>query len=294
MNRRKFIKTSMGGLVGLSVLHPETVEAERYVPSMIDSVSLGNTGIMASRIALGTGTIGLNKSASQQSQNADNYPALIRHCFDRGVRFFDMADSYGSHSLLSNALKKTKIQRDSVVLMTKMWTYPDGTPLAKNADANIKKYLQELDTDYIDILLMHCIVDSNWNENRKYYMDTFSKAKQAGLIKSVGVSCHNLDALRKAASDPWVDVILARVNPFQTLMDGSPDEVNTILGTAKNNGKGVMGMKIFGEGKHITDKERQFSLEYAMKTANIHGIALGMQSKQQVDDAVARIKMILK
>jgi len=296
MNRRKFIETSMAGLVGLSVLKPESLRAELSMLSAakIDAVELGKTGLKVSRIALGTGTIGMNKSSNQTRLGIEKFTALVKHCYSCGVRFFDMADGYGSHPYICRALKSLEIERKKVTLMTKMWTFPDGTPQAKDADKTLQKYLQEIETNYIDILLMHCMVEGNWNENRKYYMEAFSKAKQSGLVKAVGVSCHNFDALRKAASDPWVDVILARINPFQTLMDGTPEEVNAVLGEAKSNGKGIIGMKIFGEGKHIKDDERQRSLEFAMKTANIHGITLGLESESQVDDAIKRIKSILK
>jgi predicted aldo/keto reductase-like oxidoreductase len=296
MNRRKFIETSMAGLVGLSVLKPESLRAELSMlnAAKIDAVELGKTGLKVSRIALGTGTIGMNKSSNQTRLGIEKFTALVKHCYSCGVRFFDMADGYGSHPYIGRALKSLEIERKKVTLMTKMWTFPDGTPQAKDADKTLQKYLQEIETNYIDILLMHCMVEGNWNENRKYYMEAFSKAKQSGLVKAVGVSCHNFDALRKAASDPWVDVILARINPFQTLMDGTPEEVNAVLGEAKSNGKGIIGMKIFGEGKHIKDDERQRSLEFAMKTANIHGITLGLESESQVDDAIKRIKSILK
>jgi predicted aldo/keto reductase-like oxidoreductase len=125
-------------------------------------------------------------------------------------------------------------------------------------------------------------------------MDGFSKAKQDGTVKAVGVSCHNIDALREAAVNPWVEVIMARINPFGTLMDGTPDEVKTILATAKQNGKGVIGMKIFGEGKHVADDEREKSIRFALTEGNVHCITLGLMSTAQMDDAIKRVTGVIK
>ena len=125
-------------------------------------------------------------------------------------------------------------------------------------------------------------------------MDGLNKAKQDGLIKAVGVSCHNWDAMAEAVDSPWVDVILARINPFQTLMDGTRDAVSDLLKKAKDNGKGIIGMKIFGEGRNATDAEREQSLKYALTDANIHCMTLGMESIAQVDDAVDRVMRLAK
>ena len=119
-------------------------------------------------------------------------------------------------------------------------------------------------------------------------MDGFSKAKQAGIIKAVGVSCHNIDALREAAVNPWVDVIMARINPFGTNMDDSPDVVKEVLAKAKTNGKGVIAMKVFGEGVHIKDDEREQSIRFALKEGNIHCMTLGMETIAEMDDAIER------
>jgi len=133
----------------------------------------------------------------------------------------------------------------------------------------------------------------NWSNTRKTFIDGLSKAKQDGIVKAVGVSCHNLDALVEAADSPWVDVIMARINPFGTLMDGTPDEIKAILAKAVQNGKGVIGMKIFGEGKNVTDPEREQSIQFAMKQGNIHCMTLGFESVDQMDDAITRVMRLV-
>jgi predicted aldo/keto reductase-like oxidoreductase len=143
-------------------------------------------------------------------------------------------------------------------------------------------------------MLLHCMMNGKWPEEKKRYIDYFSKAKQDGILKAVGVSCHNIDALRIAADDPWVDVILSRINPFQAHMDGTTAEINSILERARNNGKGIIGMKIFGNGDKVLDNEREESITFALKKSNIHCMTLGMESIAHIDDAVDRVMRVLR
>jgi predicted aldo/keto reductase-like oxidoreductase len=170
-----------------------------------------------------------------------------------------------------------------------MWTYYNDSDQTESVSDNIDRYRKEMGTDYIDILFMHCMMSGDWATTRTHYMDVFSKAKQDGIVKAVGVSCHNIDALREAAVNPWVDVIMARINPFGANMDGTPEEIKAILATAKKYGKGVIGMKIFGEGKHVTDDERKQSIRFALTEGNIHCMTLGLESIAQMDDAIERV-----
>jgi len=136
---------------------------------------------------------------------------------------------------------------------------------------------------------MHCLMQGGWSQNRKHYIDGLAKAKEEGIIKAVGVSCHNWDAMVEAVDNPWVDVIMARINPFQSHMDGTPDVVKELLLKAREKGIGVIGMKIFGEGSHVSDSEREQSIQFALTGAQVHCMTLGMESTVQVDDAVERV-----
>ncbi|MDR1524725.1 MAG: aldo/keto reductase [Tannerella sp.] len=292
MNRRKFIKTGVIGLAGLSVLHPGMAHVNLTLPfnTTVDRVNLGNSGLTVPRIAMGTGTHGYNKSSDQTRSGMENFVRLAHHAYERGIRFYDMAEGYGSMPFVGEAIKT--LPREKITLLTKMWTQEDGSGKEESVSENIARYLKELGTDYIDILFMHCMTDGNWSKTRTHYMDGFSKAKQDGTVKAVGVSCHNIDALREAAVNPWVDVIMARINPFGSNMDGTPDEIKTILATAKENGKGVIGMKIFGEGKHVADDEREKSIRFALTEGNVHCLTLGLTSIAQMDDAIERTMRI--
>jgi len=295
MNRRTFIRTGAVGLAGLSALGTEWINTgctSQTDDLMVDRVKLGKTGLTVSRLAMGTGSIGGNKESNQTRLGMEKFVELAHHAYERGIRFYDMADSYGSHPFVGEALKS--LPRKKVTLLTKMWSSPDGSELKEPVDESIRRYLAEIGTDYIDILVMHCMMEEDWPNTRKSCMEAFAKAKQNGIVRAVGVSCHNLKALEQAAVHPWVDVIMARINPFQTAMDGSPDVVREILATACRNGKGVIGMKIFGEGKNASDSERQQSIHYAITQANIHCMTLGLESVAQMDDAIKRTMTTVK
>lgn len=289
MNRRKFIKTGLTGLAGISVLQPVGAAINLNLPlSMsVDRVKLGESGLTVSRIAMGTGTKGYSKASNQTRLGMDGFAKLAHHAYERGIRFYDMADGYGSMPYVGEAIKS--LPRENITLLTKMWTHDDDSDNKEPVSETIDRYRTEMGTDYIDILFMHCMMKGDWNKTRTHYMDGFSKAKQDGIVKAVGVSCHHIDALREAAVNPWVDVVMARINPFGTNMDGTPEEIKAILATAKENGKGVIGMKIFGEGKHVTDDEREQSIKFALTEGNIHCMTLGLESISQMDDAIERV-----
>lgn len=288
ITRRRFIKTGVAGVAGLTIAG-SGISAVSCAPASVtvDKVKLGKTGLAVSRIAMGTGTVGYNKGSNQTRQGMDAFVKMAHHAYERGIRFFDMADGYGSHPFVGEAIKT--LPREKLTLLSKVWTHEDGSENNLPVDKTLDRFRQEIGTDYIDILLMHCLSQGNWDKTRTHYMDGLAKAKQDGIIKAVGVSCHNIDALRLAASHPWIDVIMARINPFGTKMDGTPDEIKAILAEAQSNGKGVIAMKIFGEGEHVRDDEREESIRFALTQGNISCMTLGMESETQIDDAVERV-----
>ncbi|MDR2469937.1 MAG: aldo/keto reductase [Tannerella sp.] len=294
MNRREFIRAGAAGLVGLSVAGAGVVNAGCTMPADVvaDRIKLGNSGLKVSRIAMGTGSVGGNKSSNQTRLGMEKFVKLAHHAYERGIRFYDMADSYGSMPFVGEAIRT--LPREKVTLLSKIWTYENGSDQIKPIEKELDRFRLEAGTDYFDILLMHCLMQGNWADTRTCYMDALSKAKQDGIVKAVGVSCHNFEALAAAAVNPWVDVIMVRINPFGTNMDGKPDDVKAILHKARQNGKGLIAMKVFGEGKHVTEPEREQSIRYALGEANVHCMTLGMESESQVDDAVERVMKAAK
>ena len=293
LSRRKFIRTGLVSFAGLAVAGPGLLKINLLTETTaVDKVKLGNSGLEVSRIALGTGSKGGSKASNQTRLGMEQFVKMAHHGYDRGVRFFDMADSYGSHQYVGEAIKT--LPREKVTLLTKIWTHEDGSDRNVPVRESLDRYRQEMGTEYIDIVLMHCLMSGGWSNNRKHYMDGLAKAKQDGIIKAVGVSCHNWDAMVEAVDNPWVDVIMARINPFQSHMDNTPDVVKELLGKAKKNGIGVIGMKIFGEGRHVSDAEREQSFKFAITEGNTHCMTLGMESITQVNDAVDRVMKIVK
>jgi predicted aldo/keto reductase-like oxidoreductase len=293
INRRKFIYTSAVGLTGYAAISAAGIASQGFTPATakVDQIKLGKTGLTVSRIAMGTGSIGGNRQSNQTRLGLANFVKMAHHAYDRGIHFFDTADTYGSYPFVKEVFKE--VPREKVTLLGKMWTYNDPAT-SEPVDKALDRFRLESGCDYFDIMLLHCMTNGKWPQEKKRYIDYFSEAKQKGIIKAVGVSCHNIDALRVAANDPWVDVILSRINPFQSHMDGTPAEINGILEMARNNGKGVVGMKIFGNGDKILENEREESITFALKKSNIHCMTLGMESIGQVDDAVDRVMRILK
>lgn len=289
MDRRKFIQTGIAGVAGLSLSGQGLAAIRLALPTdvTVDPVKLGNTGLTVSRIAMGTGTRGWNFESNQTRLGTDGFVKMAHHGYERGIRFFDMADMYGSQPFVGAAIKS--LPREKLTLLTKMWTHDEGSDKREPIRKTLDRFRKETGSEYLDILLMHCLTQGNWPETRKFYMDGLSEAKQEGIIKAVGISCHNWEAMAEAVENPWVDVILARINPFQTHMDGTPAAVSELLAKAKENGKGVIGMKIFGEGKHIADEERERSIRFALTEGNIHAMTLGLESIAQMDDAIERV-----
>jgi aryl-alcohol dehydrogenase-like predicted oxidoreductase len=295
MNRRIFIKTGVAGVAGLSAIASGMagIPALLQKEVMVGKVQLGNTGLMVPRMAMGTGSVGYSQSSNQTRLGMENFVKLAHHAYERGVRFYDMADGYGSHPYVAETIKN--IPRENITLLSKIWTLEPGQgtgpePVATTLD----RFRREVGTEYFDILLMHCMMKGGWTESRKHYIDGLSRAKQDGIVKAVGVSCHNYEALVEAADSPWVDVIMARINPFQSKMDGTPDDIRTVLGKARANGKGIIGMKIFGEGTNATEEERERSLRFAFSEGNVHCTTLGTETISQLDDAADRVARITK
>lgn len=290
ISRRKFIQTGLIGAAVISAGFPNVSYAgSKNV--QIDRVSLGKTGIKVPRLALGTGSHGGNQSSDMTRMGLENWLKVARHAHERGINFYDVADLYGSHHNVKEILKE--VPREKSTLLTKIWTRPENW----NKDLptkTIDRFRLETSSDYFDIMLLHCMTNAKWQEEKKPYIEALSEARQKGIIKTVGVSCHSFEALKLAVEDPWVEVILARINPEGLVMDASPEEVMAVLKKAHDSGKGIIGMKIFGEGKMIEDSRREESLKYVIGSKNVDCMTIGITSVEQIDDAVERIMRISK
>ena len=289
ISRRRFIQAGTVGLAGLSVAGKGIAENMYSSASevIVDNVRLGNTGLTVSRLAMGTGTRGFNNSSNQTRAGMEHFIKMTHHAYERGIRFYDMADFYGSMPFVGESIKS--LPRENITLLSKMLTFEDGSGMNQPVPQLLDRFRKEANTDYFDVILMHCLMQGNWSNTRKSYIDGLSKAKQDGIVKAVGISSHHIDALKEAAESPWVDVIMARINPFGKNMDGTPDEVTPILLKAIQNGKGVIGMKIFAEGECVSDQEREESIRFSVTQKHVHCMTMGLETEAQMDDAIERV-----
>lgn len=245
-----------------------------------DTVTLGKTGIQTSRLAMGTGTVGSGGHSHQTALGVQGLSDLLLNGYDHGLRFFDAADSYGSHPHVAEALKH--VPRDKVTVLTKTWARDPAT-----ARADLERFRRELGVDHIDVCLMHCLTEGDWTERYRGVMDVLSEAKDKGIIRAHGCSCHSIEALRAAAKSPWVDVDLARVNPIGSHMDADPSTVVSVLREMKAAGKGVIGMKILGQGDLRTRQDE--ALKYALSLGVLDAFTIGAESKGEQEDLIRRI-----
>lgn len=283
MNRRKFIAGAAAGL-GTAYLGPHGIAEVLDLPTRTgkgeaqDMVTLGRTGIRASRLAMGTGTIGAGGSSNQT--RAGGLTRLLRTGYDRGLTFFDTADSYGSHPEVAEAV--SQLPREKVVIMTKC-----DSRDPRQAKADIDRYRRELKTDYIDILLIHCVTEGDWTERYRGVMDVFEEAKQKKIIRTHGVSCHSLDALRAAARSPWVEVDLVRLNPVGAHMDADAQTVIGVIKEMRAQGKGIIGMKILGQGAMRTRQDE--AIRFALGSGVLDAFTIGAESAGEQADLIKRI-----
>lgn len=245
-----------------------------------DTVTLGSTGITTSRLAMGTGTVGSGHHSHQTALGVKGLSDLLLNGYDHGLRFFDSADSYGSHPHVAEALKH--VPRDKVTVLTKSWARD-----AAGMRADLERFRSELGIDHIDIVLMHCLTEGDWTTQFRGAMDVLSEAKQKGIIRAHGCSCHSIEALRAAAKSPWVEVDLARINPVGAYMDADPTTVVGVLKEMKSAGKAVVGMKILGQGQ-LRNRQDE-ALKYALSLGVLDAFTIGAESKEEQQDLIRRI-----
>jgi aryl-alcohol dehydrogenase-like predicted oxidoreductase len=289
IDRRAFLAASAGAAcLGAPALAAQSTPGA--APPAPPRVTLGRTGITTSRLAMGTGVHGGNRASNQTRMGFERLVALFRHAYSRGITFFDLADLYGTHVYFREALRT--IPRDRVTILTKLWWRYDGSaePAAEPyrrrvAASTIERFCHELGTDHLDIVLLHCLEAGNWDRQLAPYMEALTEAKQKKRIRALGLSCHNLAALNRAADVPWVDVVLARINPRGVRMDGKVRDVVDALRRIKKNNKTVIGMKIFGEGELAKQKDE--CIRYAQGLGLLDAMTIGFEAPGQIDEVLA-------
>jgi aryl-alcohol dehydrogenase-like predicted oxidoreductase len=286
IRRREFLQTAATA-AAVACLAPKTLAARlaalpaldrKYAAN--DTVVLGKTGIKTSRLAMGTGTVGVGHHSHQTALGVQGLSALLLNGYDHGLLFFDAADSYGSHPHVAEALKH--VDRSKVTVLTKSWAR-DGVGM----QADLDRFRKELNVEYLDIVLMHCVTEADWTTRFRSAMDTLEEAKHKGIIRAHGCSCHSIEALRAAAKSPWVEVDLVRINPIGEAMDADPETVVGVMKEMRASGKALVGMKILGAGKMRHQQDE--GIRYALGLGLLDTFTIGAESIAEQSDLLQRI-----
>ena len=288
MLRRDFIHSSARTLGAALLANNAIARAALVDPEPLpkkfmaqDEIVLGHTGIRTSRLAMGTGTIGFGGASNQTRLGTSPLTRLLLDGYnDNGLRFFDSADSYGSHPYVAAAIKQ--LPRDKVTILTKTDT---RNPAGVRAD--LDRFRRELGVEHIDIVLIHCVTEGDWTTRYRGVMDVLSEAKEKGVIRAHGVSCHSIQALRAAAASPWVEVDLVRLNPIGSHMDAQPETVVGVIKEMRAQGKGIVGMKILGQGD-LRDRPSE-AIRYALGTGVLDAFTIGAESQKEQNNLIQRI-----
>jgi aryl-alcohol dehydrogenase-like predicted oxidoreductase len=281
MKRRDFIRNSaMAGSIALNAF-PHHLFAATTRKQASDRVKLGPMKVEMSRLAMGTGTNGSGGSSNQTKKlGVGGISDLFKAGYDNGVTFWDSADQYGSHPHLRAALRG--VPREKVTILTKTHASTEA-----EMRADLDRFRKELNTDYFDIVLLHCMMDADWPQKKQGAMNVLAEAREKGLVRTHGVSCHTLDALKTAANTEWVQVDLARINPAGIAMDAKPEVVIPVLRDMKAKGKGIIGMKIFGAGR-LRDRTDE-CLQFALGLDCVDVFTIGTESRAELQQLITKI-----
>jgi aryl-alcohol dehydrogenase-like predicted oxidoreductase len=292
INRRRFIKQSatLASAAALTPIGLFAAEATRK-RTAVDQVTLGKTGIRLSRLGIGTGS---NSGEVQRGLGREGFSRLIRYAYDQGITYIDTAESYKTHGWIRDAIKG--LPREKLFIQTKM----TGTP--EKPMQVIDRFRKELNTDYVDSLLCHYATTPAWDDERRRVMDALEEAKEKKIIRAKGVSCHGLPALTRATKVNWVEVHLVRFNPMGHKVDGATynwDEVGNVpavvgeIKAMRAQGRGIIGMKLIGNGDFKKPEDRERSIRFVMQSGLVDAVVIGFASTAEIDEAIERINRAL-
>ena len=289
-SRRDFLKTGFaaGALAGMGSLPVRAAGG-----TATDWVTLGKSGVKVTRLAFGTGSF---SGRTQRELGQDQFTRLVRHAYDRGIRFFETAESYGEmHKMLGIALKG--VPRDSYRLMSKVTTTEGVNPQAK-----IDELRTLARTDYFDVMLLHYQHVATWPKDTVRWQDGILEAKSKKALIGHGASVHGLPALRQFPGNKWLEVAMIRVNHKGTKMDaedyntngaGNVAEVVTHVKQVRAEGMGVISMKLVGEGAFTTREDRQAAMRYAFRNAGVDCVTVGYKNTAEIDEAIENLNLAL-
>jgi predicted aldo/keto reductase-like oxidoreductase len=294
LSRRQFLGTS-AALAGAALFSPLNLfSAEKPKRTAVDQVALGKTGLQCSRLGFGAGS---NSGNVQRALGQETFNRLIRYAYDQGITYIDCAQSYRTFDWIGAAIKG--LPREKLFLQSKI----GGTP--QDVLAAIDRHRKVYDTDYIDSMLVHCMVKDGWTDAMKRVLDGFNEAKEKKWIRAKGVSCHSLPALQAATASDWTEIHLVRVNPQGAHIDTPVQTVNAKsdethlnpvmkeIKTMHDKGRGVIGMKLIGNGDFKNPEDREKSIRFVMAQPEIDCVVIGFKSTDEIDEAIQRMNRAL-
>jgi predicted aldo/keto reductase-like oxidoreductase len=277
MNRRQFVGKSLltGGAIAAGALQlPAWCATKRDAN---DVVTLGPDKLRPSRLAIGTGTF---SGSVQRKLGLVGLADLLHFGYDQGLTFWDSGDSYKTHPHLKEAL--TRVPREKVFIQTKI-----AARTAEQMRAALDRCRQEAGVDYFDSVLIHCLTTADWPQQRVGAMDALSEAREKGIVRSFGASFHSVEAINTGAKTPWLRLAQVRINPIGVQMDADPASVIAAVRGLKAAGKGVIGMKILGEGA-MSDRVDE-ALRHAVSLDCIDCFSIGAADRKELADLLKRI-----
>ena len=286
LTRRQFLASTSVAAAGsalsgrVAAAAPPATVLPAQIKTGVDTMTLGKSGIKTSVLGIGTGT---NGGREQRDLGTDRFVRLVREAYDRGIRYIDTADMYKTHGMVKAAIKE--LPKGELFVQTKIWARN-----AKQAESDLDRVRQELGMETLDTLLIHCMTKEHWNVDLRPVIDVYLKAKEKGQIRALGVSCHSLQALEVAADTPEIDVHLVRINPFEKKMDGEPDKVSAQMARMHADNRGVIGMKIFGEGLFKSREERLESIKYVLGLGTVQAFTIGFSKIEHIDETLKLIE----
>jgi 1-deoxyxylulose-5-phosphate synthase len=292
ISRRRFFQHAAAWTGAALAAPSDVLSAPGSRRTAVDQVALGKTGLKLSRLGIGTGS---NSGNVQYALGKEGFVRLVRYAYDQGITYIDTAQGYRTFEWIKDATRG--LPREKLFIQSKVPGQPE------NVMAAIDRHRKAFDTDYIDSLLVHCMIKDGWTDEWKRIMDAFDEARSKKLILAKGVSCHSIPALRAATASDWTEVHLVRVNPQAHYIDGMEQhwdkpgsDMDPVMKEVKSmhaKGRGVIGMKIIGNGDFTKAEDREKSIRWAMSRPEISAIVIGVKSTSEIDEAIERMNRAL-
>lgn len=287
IDRRDFLGTATIGTAGVFAANGRVVAALAGNDTASSNPLV--KALRTFRTGLGTGMKGWKRESNQTRLGEKEFQKLLLYAYDQGIRLFDMADLYGTHAHVARAMKGKP--RESYFLTTKIWFRTGGLPEPERPDADVyvRRFLKELNTDYIDLVYLHCQTSGKWPQEMRKQMDLLADMKRKGLIRGHGASIHSIEAMEAAAVEPWVDAINARVNQYRQRTDGPMEKVVPILKRIHAAGKGVIAMKLNGEGT-LDARQRETTFRFVSGLDCVDAMIVGFEKTAEIDEFTAAVR----